>query len=120
MFLRFTTLEVNDQSNRKTGILVAAHELRDEGDLPSSDDAALRDMLGWFNEHLKIPRLLSDDEHYRALSWFKPEAKEALKRAWDLKNLLESNGLTIEVHKTNDPGIVCYSDGWQVVAKPKK
>ena len=120
MYLRFTTLQVNSESNRKTGILVAAHELRDAGTLSKEDESLLNGTLKWFNEHLKIPKLLSEAEHFRALSWFKPEAEKPLQKAWGLKHFLEQHGIPIEVHKTQDPGNIIYSDGWQVVAKPKK
>jgi hypothetical protein len=39
---------------------------------------------------------------------------------WALKAILETHGYTVEVHKTDDPGIVLFEDGWQVVAKPHK
>ena len=58
MYLRFTILEIRPDSSRKTGMLVAAHELRDGGKLSHEDESSLRSMLTWFNEHLKIPKLL--------------------------------------------------------------
>jgi hypothetical protein len=120
MYLRFTVLQIEPGSSRKTGMLVAAHELRDSGELSQEDESNLRTMLTWFNEHLKIPKLLSEAEHFRGLSWFKPEAKRPLQKAWALKDFLELHGIAIEVHKTADPGNIIYSDGWQVVAKPRK
>jgi hypothetical protein len=39
---------------------------------------------------------------------------------WALKAILENHGYTVDVLKTDDPGIVLFEDGWQVVAKPPK
>ena len=120
MLVRFTLLSTDTQSGRKTGILVAAHDLCDDGDLSVEEHRNLRSQLGWFNEQLKVPQILSGDEHYRALSWFKPGAIEPISKAWMIKAILEENGFHIQVHKTTDPGIIIYEDDWQVVAKPRK
>ena len=105
---------------RKTGILIAAGEFRDEGSLPVEEHKKLRRTLDWFNKHLPVPKTLNEDGNERALSWFKPSAKNAVRKAWDLKALLDQYDLHIEVHKTNDPGIIIYEDEMQVVAKPRK
>ena len=120
MYLRFSTKQWDSESTRNLGILVVAHELRDNGDLSKDEHRILRKLLKWFNDQLAIPRLLRENEHRRAISWFKPEAKEAIRRMWELSELLKQHGVEVEVHKTKDPGVVIYEDGWQVVAKPTK
>ena len=69
---------------------------------------------------MSIPKILKKREHRRALSWFKPEASEPIRRMWDLAEILKQHEIEIDVFKTNDPGIIIYEDGWQVVAKPRK
>lgn len=120
MFLRFSTKIFDVESTRNLGILVAAHDLRDEGNITKEEHEILRTTLKWFNEQLTIPKLLKDVEHRRAISWFKPHAKEPIQKMWRLVELLRYHGIEIEVHKTNDPGIMIYEDDWQVIAKPRR
>lgn len=120
MYIRFVLTQVDDASNRRKGLLTASHSLMDSADI----DAALRDeiarVLGWFNEHLRVPSVLRQPEHFRAISWFKPEAKRPIQRMWDLTYLLRAHGLVVEVLQTDSPGSVIYEDKWQLVAKPPK
>ena len=120
MFIRFSTLEIDPDSGFRCGILVAAHTLRDEDALSISEHQELRDALFWFNENLPVPSQLEACEHRRAISWFKPEANQAIKRMWQLKALLEAHGYNIEVLRSTDPGNILYQDNWQVIAKPYK
>ena len=100
--------------------MVAAHTLRDEGDISAQEHEALRSALAWFNDHLPIPTVLADGEHRRAISWFKPTAVEAIRRMWTLKEFLDAHGQHVNVLRTTDPGTVLYQDDWQVIAKPQK
>ncbi len=120
MLIRFSTLAADPDSGREGGVLVAAHTLRDEGDLSSHEHQELRTALAWFNEHLPIPTELTAPEHRRAISWFKPAAKEAIRRMWQLKEHLDAHGHLVQVLRTSDPGTVLYQDDWQVIAKPYK
>ncbi|WP_369915438.1 hypothetical protein AB8810_02220 [Xanthomonas sp. NCPPB 3005] len=118
MFIRFATLATDSDSGRSGGVLVAAHTLRDDGDLSVQEHETLRTALAWFNDHLPVPAALADPEHRRAISWFKPAADEAIRRMWQLKNLLDLHGHHVNVLRTSDPGTVVYQDDWQVIAKP--
>lgn len=120
VLVRFTTLARDPDSGHTSGILVAAHTLRDEGDISVEEHAELRQALAWFTEHLPIPKVLVDIEHRRAISWFKPTASQAIGKMWGLKLVLEAHGHLVTVLHTQDPGIVVYEDDWQVVAKPRK
>ena len=120
MYMRFTLLRRNRDSKRKEGLLLAAHELRDNADLTVAEHRELRELLAWFNVNLNHPACLKEPGNHRALSWFKPQAKKPLGHMWRLVEILRRHDVETEVHKTRDPGIVLYEDGWQVVAKPKK
>jgi len=118
--IRFATESVDDDSGHRTGILVAAHELRDEGELSAVEHAVVRLELEWFNCNLPIPGKLESEEHRRAISWFKPSAAEFISRMWRLKTILEIHGISVRVLKTTEPGCIVHEDSFQVIAKPKK
>ena len=120
MYLRFTIQKQDPESKRKTGLLAAAHTIRDEADLSVEEHATIREALQWFNDHLEIPPVLRDAETERALSWFKPEAKKPIAHMWALAEIVERFGYVVEFQKTKDPGEILYEDGWQVVARPRK
>jgi hypothetical protein len=120
MFLRFSLKSPDRDSGYRRGILVAAHELRDSEGLSVAEHEELRVSLAWFNMNLNHPACLADPNNRRALSWFKPGATKPIARMWALKAILENHGYTVDVLKTDDPGIVLFEDGWQVVAKPPK
>jgi hypothetical protein len=122
MFVRFTVLSTDADTGRSTGVLVAGHILRDEGDLSVEEHRELRLCLQWFNDQLKVPSTSSTYtiQNRRALSWFKPGATEHIKRMWELKHILARHGLHVNVLKTREPGTVVYEDQWQLVAVPAK
>jgi len=120
MLIRFTVLAADADSGHKQGILVAAHTLRDEGDLSVEEHMELRTALSWFNENLFVPTILDKPEHRRAISWFKPSAIEAIQKMWQLKRLLDSHGLHVDVLRSEKPGTIVYEDELQVIAKPQR
>lgn len=119
MYLRFQTMIPDPRSGRPTGILVAAHDLRDSNRVSVADEKWLREYLSYFNQHLKIPACYKDPEQRRGISWFKERSK-MIDRAWTLKAFMEEQDVFIDVITTRDPGIIIYEDGHQVVAKPKR
>ncbi|MBB4128359.1 hypothetical protein GGR77_003686 [Xanthomonas translucens] len=120
MLIRFATLANDSDSGRAGGVLVAAHTLRDDDDLSVQEHETLQAALAWFNDQLPVPAVLTDHEHRRAISWFKPAADEATRRLWQLKTLLDLHGHHVNVLRTSNPGTVVYQDGWQVIAKPHR
>jgi hypothetical protein len=52
------------------------------------------------------------------ISWIKAENNELSKRLWELKQLVEMEGIQIEVIKTERQGYIVYEDDFQVVAEP--
>lgn len=119
-YIRFSIQERDTDSGHATGILVAGHTLRDEGDLDAQEHQQLREVLAWFNENLMLPEGLKDHSTRRAISWFKPTAGAFIRKMWELKTLLELHGFHVNLLRTTDPGTVIYEDDDQVVAVPPK
>jgi len=119
-YIRFSTLLWDSDSTKKLGILVAAHELRDSDDISKGSHSDLVKALRWINENLEVPKILKKEEHRRAISWFKPEAKVMIQKMWELVAIMRENGIEVEILKTDDPGNVLYEDRLQIIAKPRK
>ena len=119
-YIRFSVQERDSDSGHATGILVAGHTLRDDGDLDPQEHQRLREVLAWFNEYLMLPEGMETRSTRRAISWFKPEAVEFIRKMWELKSLLELHGHHVNVLRTTEPGAVIYEDDEQVVAVPPR
>jgi hypothetical protein len=120
MYLRFQGHKPNLGTASRLGIFQLAFELRDRHDLPDYVYDELQLQLNWLKKNLTSPNVLDRDSNYRAICWFKTNAREPLKRIWAIKAILNEFGYHIDVIKTKHPGIVIYEDGWQVVAKPPR
>lgn len=116
--IRFVATVIDHDSGARQGIFQVAYRLRDDWDVPEHHRMELRDLLGWFNDHLPVPELLSEPRHKSALSWFKPESKASITRVWSIVRILQQNGVVINKIRTGNPGLVIYEDEWQIVAKP--
>ncbi len=119
MYLRFQTKTPDPHSGYPTGILVAAHQLRDSNRVTIEEEGWLRDYLLYFNQNLAIPECLEELKNKRAISWFK-EGSQMIDRVWNLKVFLEEQGIFIDVITTTKPGFVIYEDDDQIVAQPSK
>jgi hypothetical protein len=71
--------------------------------------------MHWFNDHLPAPRSLNEP---RAVFWFRPDAGEALTRIWAVVRAAGRDGIPVHLYRTHRPGIVVYSDRYQVAAVP--
>jgi hypothetical protein len=116
--IRFIAPQIDADSGVREGIFVAAHRLRDEGDMPAYQRDQLRSLLEWFNEYLPSPTPLRKAWNRTAISWFKCDSKDSISRVWALVHILEDNGIVIDKITTEQPGYVIYEDRWQVVARP--
>ncbi|MCV9965999.1 hypothetical protein OIU34_29445 [Pararhizobium sp. BT-229] len=126
MYLRFVHLKVVEGMRARAGVFSAAYELKNAFDVDSHAQSRLEDLLGWFGQNLAVPSRfnLSNSKGYDrkavtyGLSWYKPEARDHLKKSFELAALLEQNGYSIAVIKTSRPGYVLYEDEYQIVAEP--
>ena len=120
MYIRFQGRIKNERADSYLGIFQLAFQLRDKIDLEKHYEIQLIENLAWLKENLKSPKPLREDQNFRALSWFKPEAQKPLTKIRAIVAILQEHGYVIDVLKTSDPGVIIYEDGWQVVAKPRK
>ena len=127
MFLRFIS-PLREGGGRAIhyGIFQAVYHCRDELELPHWHRALLVEQLDWFKAKLPspaerhfIPRS-GRDHRFEAICWFKGEATDMVRRAWEMKATIELAGLHITVRQARDVGAVCYEDAYQVVARPRR
>jgi hypothetical protein len=77
MFIRFVSREIHEKSLVSEGLFCAAFDLLYDPLLPDDEYYPLRELMDWFNEHLKAPfgyRLRAPSRAPRAIYWFKPTA----------------------------------------------
>lgn len=82
------------------------------------DREQLEQLVGWFEEHLPVPKCLKQRGARRAICWFRPTATEMWEQAIQLKMVLAEYGVRVRRISTSHPGDVLYRDRWQVVATP--
>lgn len=121
MFIRFVSGEIDEDSLVSAGLFTAAFDLLYDPRLPDDEYYPLRELMDWFNEHLKGPynyRLRAPSRAPRAICWFKPTAREHLSRAWEMAWILERNDVFIRTIKAARTGYVLYEDEAQILAEP--
>jgi hypothetical protein len=114
MFMRFVLPFTHWRSSRATGIF-HVYQMHDEGRFDDGDAAWLWEEMHWFNRYLPAPRVAPDP---RAVFWFRRDAGEALTRIWRFVRIAERAGVPVTVYRTRRPGIVVYSDDYQIAAVP--
>lgn len=121
MYLRFVVGSDDENAYWLTGVFTEAHLLRDAGHLYRHEVEWLEAMFDWFNEHLPCPpfssKIRSGEWTREAVSWFRDDAGEPLKRIWDIIALLEENGVLVRLVRTDEPGKIVYRDRYQIVAE---
>jgi hypothetical protein len=116
MYLRFVTKGIDEDSHKQKGVFMAAYELLDSGDLSKDEWQRVRTTLDWFSQHLPNPS--KDFNPSRAIFWFKSEAKDSVKRVWELVAILREHGHFVEVFKCRRLANIRYRDSFQVAAYP--
>ena len=122
MFLRFVVYEIDWESRVTSGIFTAAYRLYYADSLPDYEDERLARLLSWFNSHLETPTRFSRKPRRssaaRGVCWFKPTAKEHIARIFEMRLILEENGVLTRMLKASKVGYVVYEDEHQMVAEP--
>lgn len=97
------------------GLFTAAYQLRDDVDLTSYDYQRLEELLAWFRTELAVP-----PRHVipaGAVFWYR-EVGRFSQRMWELAQLLEEYGYTVELVTASFVGRILYQDEHQVAAIP--
>ncbi len=122
--------EIDPSSGHALGLFQLAARCRDAVETGDGARWLLRAHLRWFSAHLPMPRRFSPfrDGWRRssfgwkrqpiAISWFKGDATEHLRRAGEMAAILAELGLATRLVATDAPGYVTYEDAFQVVAMP--
>jgi hypothetical protein len=121
MFVRFVVGSEAENAFWLTEVFTIAEEMRSRGELYDYESRWLEEVFDWFNTHLPCPafaeRRRTGEWTADAVSWFRDDAGEVLRRIWDLVALLREHGVQVRVITSDKPGKVVYSDSYQVVAE---
>ena len=123
MFLRFAAHgPLHEATRRPRGLFQVGYQVLREGPLGGDELARLQEALGWFEQRLARPARLARSQkpgaESKALSWFKPTAREHIAHARELAELLRQAEVEIVMSTTRAPGYIVYEDAHQVVAEP--
>jgi hypothetical protein len=124
MYLRFVEGSDSEDGRWMTGVVTATRLLRDEGRLDVYQIEVVDSTYEWLNEHLPCPpfssKLRSGVWSSDAVAWFRPDAKSAITRMWDLVAVLEDHDVPVRILRTRAPGKIVYRDEYQIVAETPK
>ena len=116
MYLRFTTLKIDEDSKKPQGIFIAAYRLLESGDLSADEWKHLREILDWYKANLPLPP--KTFKASRAIFWFRSNAAENIGRMWELVAILRAHDIPISVYKCRHLANISYRDELQVAAYP--
>ena len=121
MFVRFVVGSDAENAAWLTGVITEARLLRDAGERFDYESERLEAIYDWFKEHLPCPpfqsKLRSGEWTRDAVAWFRAEAREPIRRIWDLVAILREHGVPVRMITTEKPGKIVYDDDYQVVAE---
>lgn len=87
MYVRFVVTRKLGRGRFAYGLFTAANDLLEDGEPSAEDRQELESLIDWFNRKLPVPASYWQDE--RAIYWYKPGAKEHIRKMWELANLLK-------------------------------
>lgn len=116
-FIRFTVPSdaCRTETRVASGLFHATYRLARDGRFEEGERVWWEHELEWFNTFLPPARV---GPHWRAVCWFRPDAGEAISRMWRIVDLVESEGVPVRVFHTRRPGVIVYSDAFQIAAEP--
>jgi hypothetical protein len=117
MYIRFVVGHDGEDHRSLTGLIAEARLLRDRDDLDQYQIAWLEDTYDWFNEYLPCPPFSSSTWPRDAVSWFKDDAGESIRRMWELAALLQQHGIPVRMLRSANPGKILYEDAFQIVVE---
>jgi hypothetical protein len=119
MFIRISVNAMHQDSRQPLGILQAVRYLRDDDRLTASQFAKADAVFDWLYSHLDAPSKKLLRSNPTAVSWFRVEAREHIRRVERLIPIVEAHGYVAKRRTSRNPGRIIYSDVFQVFAKPR-
>jgi hypothetical protein len=123
MYLRFAARgPLHEAARRPRGLFQVGYQVLREAPLGAEELARLQQTLFWFERRLAKParfaRSRKPGAQSKALSWFKPTAREHIAQARELAELLREVDVDIVMSTTRTPGYIVYEDAHQIAAEP--
>ena len=122
-YVRFVCFQSIGRQRSRLGLFKAIDEAVESEHASGWAITEAREISGWFNANLAIPKAFSTGGHkgfgQPGLSWFKPVATEHINHMHRLKIALEECGIHVAVLSTGDPGLIVLQDQFQIVAEPR-
>jgi hypothetical protein len=115
VFVRFVVGNDGEHHRSLTGIITEVRLLRDKGVLSPHQVSWLEETYIWFNSNLPVPPFSSAKWPEDAVSWFRDDATDAIRKMWDIVALLREHGVTVRMLRSANPGRILYQDPYQVV-----
>ena len=120
MFVRFVVGADGDHHRSLTGIITEARLLRDRGGLNQDRVFWLEEIYEWFNANLLVPPFSTSNWPRDAVAWFRDDAREPIKRMWEIASLLKDHGVPVRLLRSHNPGRILYQDSYQIVVEEWK
>ena len=121
-YVRFVVAHNDPDSQRRQGLFQAISDLEHDGVLLDHEQRAYDEVYRWFSQNLKKPTSLSRSSKTNAkavaISWFKDNAIEHIRKIRQLCHILESHDVPTQMILTDRPGYVVYEDDFQIAAEP--
>lgn len=118
--LRFIVDYPAESGFQPCGLFTAARGLEDEHRLAPHEASWLTEICDWFNDQLPCPPFSQGRLPLDSVCWYRATATRFIARMWDLAALLIEHGEPMRMVKTRKPGLILYSDDYQVVALPHR
>ncbi len=119
MFVRITVNATHRDSRKPLGILQAVRWLRDAKELTASEFAKADSVFRWLSLHLSAPSKQMLRSNRTAVSWFRAEAREHIRKVERLIPIVQAHGFVASRTASRNPGEVIYADAFQVIAKAR-
>lgn len=118
MYLRFETDRMNHEFGIHIGLFQMAYELLRSEEISEEERVTLNENLEWFRTNLPVARKYKRGRRDRARCWIKGHQRDTIARMYELRTLLESMGISVQLLKTRKPGYITWEDEFQVAAVP--
>jgi hypothetical protein len=117
VYVHFGAGSDKDLPRSLTGVITEARTVRDRGVLEPHEQEWLEQIFEWYNDHLPCPLFSRKRWSGDAISWFKDDAGDFIKRILDIVAQLKEHGVPVRILRTDKPGMILYEDEFQVVAE---